>query len=140
MGLRKPLQQDPRLYRHVARLLHRLFCRWLPARRGDEAEVITAAKLVNVKINDVKLSNNVGGFWHKHETSNERSLATLVPQHARQLASSGPVCGQNRLKWTGATISYRAYGEALRLFEADPAEELAGGCVATRAEECLLSP
>jgi len=30
MGLRKRLQQDPRLYRHVSRLLHRLFCRWLP--------------------------------------------------------------------------------------------------------------
>jgi hypothetical protein len=34
MGLRKRLQQDPRLYRHVARLLHRLFCRWLPAQVG----------------------------------------------------------------------------------------------------------
>ena len=34
MGLRKRLQQDPGLYRGFARLLHRLFCRWLPVQVG----------------------------------------------------------------------------------------------------------
>lgn len=30
MGMRKRLQQDTRLYRHIARLLHRLLSRWMP--------------------------------------------------------------------------------------------------------------
>jgi hypothetical protein len=44
MGLRKRFQQDPRLYRQTSRLIHGLFCRWLPAQikchrnRRDERE------------------------------------------------------------------------------------------------------